>query len=143
MPQHSFEQRWNEACAELRRTDRVLARLIERYPGERLEPHGDLFRTLARAIVGQQISVMAAEKIWKRIEDRAETLLPRAFLAAGKEALLNCGRTRRKADYLTALAESYRDSHQLSTGAFTVDGPVLHADLLALHGVGRGLLTWP
>ena len=132
MPDNTFEQRWDEACSDLSRTDRVMARLIAQYPGERLEPHGDLLRTLARAIVGQQISVMAAEHIWNRVKERAGMPSAKAFLAIGKQALLDCGLTRRKADYLAALADSSGGSHQIATDAPVSDGRALRAELLAL-----------
>ena len=62
-----FADTWWRAAETLCRRDPRLAAVIERYPGERLEPHGDLFRSLIRAIVGQQISVMASERIWDRL----------------------------------------------------------------------------
>ena len=57
---------WNEATAALMRRDPVLRRLIRSYPGIHLKRRNDAFTALARAIVGQQISVKAADAIWGR-----------------------------------------------------------------------------
>src|ERR1700694_6348206 len=57
---------WNEATCTLSERDCVLRRLIRRYPGIHLKRRSDAFTTLARAIVGQQISVKAADSIWRR-----------------------------------------------------------------------------
>jgi len=54
---------WIRAKRALARTDPVLARIIRAHPRIALEPRGEPFHTLARAIVGQQISVKAASSI--------------------------------------------------------------------------------
>ena len=58
---------WDEAIRALAARDRVMARLIAEYPDIHLTRRGDPFTTLARAIVGQQISVKAAQTIWDRL----------------------------------------------------------------------------
>ena len=57
---------WDDARRDARPRDPVLRRLIRRIPGIHLTRRGDPFTTLARAIVGQQISVKAAQTIWQR-----------------------------------------------------------------------------
>ena len=51
---------WAEACKHLMKKDRVMKRLIPQYGDAVLQSRGDAFVTLARSIVGQQISVKAA-----------------------------------------------------------------------------------
>ena len=52
---------WDDACRHLSKRDRVLKKLIPRFGETRLRSRGDAFTTLARSIVGQQISVKAAQ----------------------------------------------------------------------------------
>jgi 3-methyladenine DNA glycosylase/8-oxoguanine DNA glycosylase len=68
-PHHAHDQAayWDEAHAALAARDAVLASLIAAYPGLHLTRRGDPFTTLARAIVGQQISLKAAQTIWDRL----------------------------------------------------------------------------
>ena len=118
---------WTAGSAHLARTDPVMAGLIAAYAGERLQPHGDVFATLARAITGQQISVPAAESIWQRLLALLGEPRPGAVLAAGEAALAGCGLTRRKAACLTAIAG------EIAAGAAL---PASREALLALPGVG-------
>jgi DNA-3-methyladenine glycosylase II len=80
-----------------------------------------------RAVTGQQISVLAAERIWQRLLARLGRPSPDAVLSAGEEALAACGLTRRKAASLVAIAGG------LATGAALPDS---RDALLALPGVG-------
>ena len=57
---------WTQATRALSAQDAVMAALIVRYPDAILANRGDPFQTLLRAIVGQQISVKAADSIWAR-----------------------------------------------------------------------------
>ena len=68
---------WDEACQHLMKKDRVMKRLIPKFGTARLETRGDAFVTLARSIVGQQISVKAAQAVWDRFAalDRKSTRL--------------------------------------------------------------------
>jgi len=59
---------WAKAKRHLIRSDPVLAAIIRRHPKVAMTRRGDPFFTLARAIVGQQISVKAAATVWGRFE---------------------------------------------------------------------------
>lgn len=118
---------WAAGCELLARRDPVMAGLIAVYGGERLEPHCDVFATLMRAVTGQQISVLAAERIWQRMLDRLAVPTPDAVLSAGEADLTACGLTRRKAACLVAIAGG------LVAGAALPDS---REALLALPGVG-------
>jgi DNA-3-methyladenine glycosylase II len=54
---------WPKACRALARRDPVVRKLVKSYPGIALRSRGNAFQTLARAIVGQQISVKAAKSV--------------------------------------------------------------------------------
>src|SRR5205807_1372974 len=90
---------WDEAARMLSRRDRVLRRLIRRYPGIHLKRRSDPFTTLARAIVGQQISVKAADSIWRRFvavvadgrQDGFPCLSPERVATRPIPALRGCG----------------------------------------------------
>ena len=76
---------WDEACKHLTKRDRVLKKLIPKFGEARLQSRGDAFTTLARSIVGQQISVKAAQSVWLRFialfDNKLQNLAPGSVLA--------------------------------------------------------------
>ena len=71
---------WDDACKHLTRRDRVMKKLIPRFGEARLQSRGDAFTTLARSIVGQQISVKAAQAVWDRFAALSQGLLPQTIV---------------------------------------------------------------
>jgi DNA-3-methyladenine glycosylase II len=67
---------WEDACKHLVKKDRVMKRLIPKFGDARLQTRGDAFVTLARSIVGQQISVQAAQTVWDRFVKLPRHLSP-------------------------------------------------------------------
>jgi len=74
-----------------------------------LGDRGDPFQTLARAVVGQQISVKAADTIWSRFAACVGAVAPERVADTEREALLACGLSRRKVEYLVDLAGHFSD----------------------------------
>ena len=70
---------WQQAKTELSAADPKLGELISRFPNMSITSRGDAFHTLARSIAGQQISVKAADSIWKRLEAALPEITPQAF----------------------------------------------------------------
>jgi DNA-3-methyladenine glycosylase II len=136
---------WDEAAKALARQDRVLARLIRRYPGIHLKRRSDPFTTLARAIVAQQISVKAADAIWRRFvalvgrmpSHGFPRLAPSRVAAAAPEALRGCGLSQRKAEYLVDLADHFATGRLDPKHWRTLDDEALIAALIDVKGIGR------
>ena len=85
------------------------------YPEERRRDHS--FATLARIVVGQQVSVAAATSINKKLVDALEgQLTATAVLDASEELLRSAGLSRQKVNYIQSLATAE------ATGALVLDG---------------------
>lgn len=69
-----------------------------------LKSRGNAFQSLARSIVGQQISVRAAHAVWIRLEGTLGRVSPRRVAAADIETLRGAGLSYRKAEYAKDLA---------------------------------------
>ena len=136
---------WDEAARTLSRRDRVLRRLIRRYPGIHLKRRSDPFTTLARAIVGQQISVKAADSIWRRFvavvadgpQDGFPCLSPERVATRAIPALRGCGLSQRKAEYLADLATHFASGRLDPRQWKTLDDEALIAALVDVKGIGR------
>lgn len=94
---------WTEALDHFK-DDSIMAELINTYDGEGLKGRGDLFYTIVRSIIGQQISVIAAESIWKRFEALVGQVSPENVRQYTKEEIASCGITRPKSGYILGLA---------------------------------------
>ena len=131
-----FPDYWQRASAALAAADPVLAELIERYATTSLYSRGDPFATLARSIVGQQISVRAADSVWTRLLASLPAVDPGSVLARDSEALRACGLSVRKVEYLYDLARHF-DSGQVDAKRWrTLDDAQLIAELTTVRGIG-------
>ena len=128
---------WHHATLELSRHDSVMAELAERYAGLSLVSRGDAFGTLARSIVGQQISVKAADAVWGRFSVQVGALIPDRVLELGEAGLAGCGLSKRKIEYLCDLAGHFA-SGQLDPSAWSqLDDESIIVELTAVRGIGR------
>ena len=127
---------WQQATDELARTDPVMAGLIATYSDTSLVSRGDPFLTLVRSIVGQQISVRAADTIWSRLRDAVPDTSPAAILACSTETLRQCGLSARKVEYLTDLAMHF-DGEAIHTHRWpSMSDAEIIAELTAVRGIG-------
>jgi DNA-3-methyladenine glycosylase II len=102
--QTSTPEYWDEACKHLMKKDRVMKRLIPQHEGACLETRGDAFVTLARSIVGQQISVKAAQSVWDRFAVLPRKMTPANVLKLKVDDMRAAGLSARKVEYLVDLA---------------------------------------
>ena len=128
---------WLHATRELSERDVVLRNLIDRFPGLALGSRGDAFSTLARSIVGQQISVKAAQSVWDRVADRLGTVTPEALGRARRSTLRACGLSGQKAGYLKDLARRFGDGTIDATHWHALEDEALIAELITVKGIGR------
>ena len=124
---------WNEALTYLR-DDEIMSACIETYGTYGLKGRGDLFYTIVRSIVGQQISVIAAESIWNRFETMVGQVTPEHVRKFTKEEIASCGITRPKSGYILGLAN---DSEELLNFPYsTSTEPEVRKHLIQFKGVG-------
>ncbi len=132
---------WDEACKHLGKRDRVMRKLIPRFGEARLQSHGDAFTTLARSIVGQQVSVKAAQAVWARLAERIGgapgRMQPGAVLGLDSGDRGAGGLSTRKVDYLRDLAVHFdAGSVHVRTWASMEDEAIID-ELVAIRGIGR------
>lgn len=128
---------WAEACKHLMKKDRVMKRLIPQFGDACLETRGDAFMTLARSIVGQQISVKAAQTVWDRFAQLPSKMTPTNVLKLKVDDMRAAGLSARKVEYLVDLAVHFDNGalHVKSWDSMSDDEIV--AELIAIRGVGR------
>jgi DNA-3-methyladenine glycosylase II len=128
---------WDRGKRELSRKDPVIAAIIRRHPRVHLEPRGEPFHTLARAIVGQQISVKAAQSVWNKFAGLITVIHHDNVLKAKTGDLRACGLSGRKCEYITDLAKRFADGHvHVHRWPDMSDDEVIE-DLVQVRGIGR------
>jgi DNA-3-methyladenine glycosylase II len=131
---------WDEACKHLAKRDRVMRKLIPQLGEGRLESRGDAFTTLARSIVGQQISVAAAQTVWDRFAallDGSGRVKPVEVLALDITAMRGAGLSARKVEYLRDLAVHF-DAGKVHVKAWAaMEDEAIIEELVAIRGIGR------
>jgi DNA-3-methyladenine glycosylase II len=132
---------WDDACRHLSRRDRVMRKLIPQFGEARLQSHGDAFTTLARAIVGQQISVKAAQSVWDRfaalLSGASTRIAPDELMTVEPAALRGAGLSVRKIEYLRDLASHFSSGAVHVKAWASMDDEAIIDELVAIRGIGR------
>jgi DNA-3-methyladenine glycosylase II len=128
---------WDEACKHLMKKDRVMKRLIPQHGDACLQTRGDAFTTLARSIVGQQISVKAAQTVWDRFAELPRRMTAANVLMLKVDDMRAAGLSARKVEYLVDLALHF-DSGTIRVAAWKdMDDEAIIAELTGIRGIGR------
>ncbi|WP_422087098.1 DNA-3-methyladenine glycosylase family protein [Variovorax sp.] len=128
---------WEEACKHLSRKDRVMKRLIPKFGDACLESRGDAFTTLARSVVGQQISVKAAQSVWDKFAALPRKLTPANVLKLKVDDMRGAGLSARKIEYLVDLALHF-DSGLVHVDSWKdMSDELIIEELVAIRGIGR------
>jgi len=97
---------WHKAKKFLSKKDKKLARIINQYDGY-LVSRDDPFYSLCRSIIGQQISVKAADSIWSKFEKIIKKIKPKNLIKLPKAKLASIGLSRQKILYLKIIAKEF------------------------------------
>lgn len=128
---------WDRAKRALARKDPVMRAIMKAHPKAFLQQRGEPFFTLARAIVGQQISVKAAQSVWNRFEACVGRVTPQNVLAQKRSALRACGLSDRKVEYVSDLAQHFADGRIHVHEWAEMDDEAIIAELVEVRGIGR------
>ena len=128
---------WQDACRHLVKRDRVMKKLIPQHAGVCLQSRGDAFVTLARSIVGQQISVKAAQSVWERFAALPRKMTPQHVLKLKVDDMRASGLSARKVEYLVDLALHFANDQVHVKQWESMDDEAIIAELVAIRGIGR------
>ena len=129
---------WEQACRELMKHDRILKKLIPKFGSRFLVTRGDAFNTLARSIVGQQISVAAAQSVWNRVLLASKNKVnPKNILALSVEELRAAGLSGRKVEYIRDLADHFHSGRLHASQWKDMEDEAVIKELSDIRGIGR------
>ncbi len=128
---------WEKAKKELIEKDKYLAKIIRNYPKDFLFSKSDPFYTLARSIVGQQISVKAAQAVWDRLERKIKKINPKFVLKTHYMTLKSCGLSKQKINYLKSLANAFLNNDINYNTLKNMSDDLIIEELIKIKGIGR------
>ena len=128
---------WEEALRALAAADARFGRIIALAGDSMLRPRHDPFFSLSRSIVGQQISVKAAESVWRKMLGHMGEITPRAVSGENVDSLRGCGLSRQKAGYLLSLAAHFIDGSLRQEQWSEMDDEAVIERLVQVKGIGR------
>lgn len=127
---------WQVASRALAKADPVMRTLIRRFPESVLASRGQPFVTLVRSIVGQQISVKAADAVWGRLLLTIPELSPAAVIDVPESTLRSAGLSGRKVEYVRHLAERFGNQQIRPERWHQMDDAAIIDELVATRGIG-------
>ncbi|MCW5601915.1 DNA-3-methyladenine glycosylase [Nitrosomonas sp.] len=128
---------WAQATHELAKRDLVMQRLITQFSDSALQSRGNAFVTLARAIIGQQISVKAAASTWQKLSMTLMEVTPAHLINTNTETLRSCGLSSRKIGYLQDLSRHFTDEGHDEAVWQKMSDEALISHLVQIRGIGR------
>ena len=128
---------WEKAKKHIKKCDKKLGSIIELYPNDFLFSKSDPFYTLARSIVGQQISVKAAQSVWNKLENKCKKINAKNIKSIHYMTLKSCGLSRQKISYLRNLSDAFmiQKIKPLSWNKKS-DDQIIN-ELVLIKGIGR------
>jgi DNA-3-methyladenine glycosylase II len=114
-----------------------MKRLIPQFGDACLQSRGDAFTTLARSIVGQQISVKAAQTVWDRFAEAAAQDDARPTCSSSRWTTCARRPVARKVEYLVDLALHFDSGKHACRSWEAMDDEAIIAELVAIRGIGR------
>ena len=131
---HKGKPQWWDEAVEFLSNDEVLAPIVKQYQGGSLEGKGDLFATFVNSIVGQQISVIAAESIWNRLNEMVGEITPSQVCRFTHAEIAGCGLSKSKASYILGVAQNPEDF--LSPKWDEMTDTEVHKHFVSFRGIG-------
>lgn len=130
-----IENTIHEAEATLSREDPLLGELIASQRLEPPKPRGDYFASLVRSIIGQQVSVAAANAIAGRFSDKTG-MDPLTAASLSDDEARAVGLSKQKAGYIRDLAQHFADNPAVYNHFESLGDEEVIADLTAVKGIG-------
>ena len=125
---------WEEAKAHLRKSDSIIADLIDQYEEPPLHSKGELFETLVRSIVGQQISAIAADAIWNRLTNCMQVINVEGIQSLSDEEMRTAGLPYRKIEYIRGIVDTW--PHLSTVNWDQLSDDEVRTELIRLRGIG-------
>ena len=126
---------WEKACKDLSNKDETMKILIKKYNDSSISTVKNPFFSLSRCIVGQQISVQAADAVWNRLTNKFNIYDENCFKGVRVDFLKSFGLSKRKSQYLIGLSNYMSANNSFKFWKGLRDEEVF-SKLIKIKGIG-------
>ena len=128
---------WNKGKIYLSNKDKVLKNLIKNFPKEHMILNSNYYHALLNSIIGQQISVSAANAVKNRFFKLDKNMTPKKLLKIDIRTLKKIGLSRQKIQYIKNISIFFIENKKFINKIDQYDESVIRSKLIEIKGVGN------
>ena len=128
---------WNKGKTYLSNKDRVLKRIIDEYPKQSLNLNENSFHALINSIIGQQISVAAANSMKNKLFSLKKNITPKTIKNIKKNDLSKCGLSKQKILYINNIADFFLENKKFINEIDKSEDQYIREKLIEIKGIGN------
>jgi len=128
---------WNKGKILLSNKDKVLKKIIEQYPNQSLQLNDNSFQALINSIIGQQISVSAANSMKNKLFSLKKNITPRTIKNIKKTEFKKCGLSKQKILYINNIADFFLTNKQFINQIYKTNDQEIRKKLIEIKGIGN------
>ena len=128
---------WNKGKIHLSNKDKVLKKIIDQFSNQSLQLNDNRFHALINSIIGQQISVSAANSMKKKLFVLKKNITPRTIKNIKKNDLRNCGLSKQKILYINNIADFFLLNKEFINKLNKVNDLEIREKLIEIKGIGN------
>jgi len=128
---------WNKGKIYLSNKDKVLKKLIQTYRNEYLNLNSNYFHSLINSIIGQQISVSAADSMKTKFFKLKRNITPQTVSKLRTTDLRKCGLSRQKILYIRNISKFFLQNKKFIKNINKTSEEVIYNNLIEIKGVGN------
>ena len=128
---------WNKGKFYLSNKDKVLKKLIQTYKNEYLNLNSNYFHSLINSIIGQQISVSAADSMKTKFFKLKRSITPQTVSKLSTSDLRKCGLSRQKILYIRNISKFFLQNKKFIKNINKSSEEEIYNNLIEIKGVGN------
>ena len=128
---------WNKGVIYLSNKDKVLKKIIDQFPNQSLHLNDNSFHALINSIIGQQISVSAANSMKKKLFSLKRDITPRTIKNIKKTDLKKCGLSKQKILYINNIADFFLGNKKFTNQIHKLEDHYIREKLIEIKGIGN------
>ena len=128
---------WNKGVIYLSNKDKVLKKIIDQFPNQSLHLNDNIFHALINSIIGQQISVSAANSMKKKLFSLKRDITPRTIKNIKKTDFKKCGLSKQKILYINNIADFFLENKKFTNEIHKLEDQYIREKLIEIKGIGN------